>query len=483
VAKTILVSNRLPVSVKNERGHLRVERSSGGLATALSGPHAAGSTVWVGWPGDLGRAAVDEMLALEERLAATRCVPVHLTASEVAHYYDGFSNGVLWPLLHSFVGKVDLDADDDWSIYEEVNRRFAERVAELAEPGDVVWVHDYQLALVPEMLRERTTDVKIGFFLHVPFPSPEIFAVLPWRMHLLRGIAGADLVGFHTDAYGESFERTVAALLGARRVPGGLLIDGRKIHVAAHPIGIDVGGFERAAASPEVEVERVRLVAGANGKKIVLGVDRLDYTKGIPRRLLAIERLLDESAELSEQVIFVQVAVPTREKVEAYASLRRQVNELVGRINARHGTATSSPVKLLYRSVSMTELVALYRAADVMLVTPLRDGMNLVAKEYVASRLDERGSLVLSEFAGASAELEGAVVVNPYDVRGVGCAVRRALEMPVAEQRGRMGGLRRIVRANDASLWAKQFLRDLSAAGDPTSGVRTLVRPALAAVQ
>lgn len=470
--RTVLVSNRLPISVSSERGHLKVAPSSGGLATALAGPHGSMDAIWVGWPGDVSRANADEVKKLDARLAAMRCEPVHLSPAEVARYYEGFANGVLWPLLHYFVDKVDLDAQLDWSVYEAVNRRFAERVASLVRPGDVVWVHDYQLALVPQMLRALVPDVKIGFFLHVPFPSPDVFGVLPWRKRLIEGIAGADLVGFHTEAYAAAFRRAAETFIAAERAFDGIVVDGRGVRIAAHPIGIDVAGFEAAAASPDVEKERARIVAGANGKKIVLGVDRLDYTKGIPRRLLAIERLLDETPGLRDHVIFVQLAVPTREKVEAYASLRRGVNELVGRINARHGTATASPVQLLYRSVTMTELVALYRAADVMLVTPLRDGMNLVAKEYVASRVDEHGALVLSEFAGAASELDGAVVVNPYDVPGIASAVGRALAMPATEQRERMTLLRRRVRTNDAQGWAERFLDDLAFADEPRSGTR-----------
>ncbi len=459
--RTIFVSNRLPVSVRTERGELKVVSSAGGLATALSKPHETMEAVWVGWPGDVSRATAEDIAGLDRSLEAMRCVPVHLTPSEVAHYYDGFANGVLWPLLHYFVDKVHLEAVDDWEVYRAVNRRFAERVASLVRPGDLVWVHDYQLALVPAMLRRLVPNVRIGFFLHVPFPSAEVFAVLPWREQILDGIAGADLVGFHTEGYARAFRQACEALLGARVDDEWIEIGTRRVRVAAHPIGIDVEGFERMARSEQVAAELERLRAGASGKRIVLGVDRLDYTKGIPRRLLAMEQLLERAPELREKILFVQVAVPTREKVEAYASLRRHVNELVGRINARYGTPTSSPVKLLYRSIPMTELVALYRAADVMLVTPLRDGMNLVAKEYVASRVDEQGVLVLSEFAGAAAELREAVTVNPYHLAGISQAIQQALEMSPEEQRRRMRVLRSRVADCDARSWARGFLDDL----------------------
>jgi trehalose 6-phosphate synthase/phosphatase len=470
--RTIFVSNRLPVSVRTERGELRVVSSTGGLATALSKPHEMLEAVWVGWPGDVSRATAGDIAGLDRSLEAMRCVPVHLSPHEVAHYYDGFANGVLWPLLHYLVDKVHLDAEDDWEVYQAVNQKFAERVAGLVRPGDLVWVHDYQLALVPEMLRRLVPNVRIGFFLHVPFPSVDVFAVLPWRERILQGITGADLVGFHTDGYARAFQQAAEALIGARIDDEWLDIGTRRVRVAAHPIGIDVEGFERMARSEQVATEVERLLVGASGKRIVLGVDRLDYTKGIPRRLLAIEQLLDRAPELRERVFFVQVAVPTREKVEAYASLRRHVNELVGRINARHGTPISSPVKLLYRSIPMTELVALYRAADVMLVTPLRDGMNLVAKEYVASRVDERGVLVLSEFAGAAAELCEALTVNPYHLGAISGAVQQALAMSPEEQRRRMRVLRARVADCDARTWATRFLADLVACVAPPASAR-----------
>lgn len=470
MARVLIVANRLPVTVKIDGGVATLVPSAGGLASALRGPHAATSGLWIGWPGDVSRLTDAERGELDTRLAAQRLLPVHLTASEVAHYYDGFSNGVMWPLLHYQIERVRFAADYDFKIYEEVNRRFALAVAAQVRPGDIVWVHDYQLALVPRMLRELVPWVRIGFFLHVPFPSPDVFRVLPWDLEILRGMLGADLVGFQTEAYRANFAAAVALMNGRPNGGEEICFDdgGRRVRVEVHPIGVDVGDIERRAESEEVEREAARIREEARGKRILLGVDRLDYTKGIPRRLLAFDRLLERHPRLRDKVLFVQLAVPTREKVDDYADLRRRVNEIAGRVNAHHGTPTGTPISLLYRSLPFVQLLALYRAADVMVVTPLRDGMNLVAKEYVASRLDGDGALVLSEFAGAAAELEDALLVNPYDIAAVASAIKAAVEMPVAEQKRRMASLRRVVARQDVGTWVKRFLERL-ASDDGTS--------------
>lgn len=459
--RLIIVSNRLPVTVRSEHGHLRITPSAGGLATALDRVHCTRNGEWHGWPGDLSKAAVADRRVIGTQLASLGCVPVHLTAAEVAHYYDGFSNGVLWPLLHYQIDKVRLDAGHDWTVYREVNQRFAERIAERLEPEDVVWIHDYQLTLVPSMLRELCPWARIGFFLHVPFPAPEVFNILPWRREVSNGLLGADLVSFHTPGYRRNFCEVVNQTMGAKIVGGAVLHGTRVTRTGAHPIGISFEEFDGGARAPGVVEEAERIRVEARGRKIILGVDRLDYTKGIPRRLLAIERLLERSPALREKLLFVQVAVPSREEVDSYVDLRRQVNELVGRINAHYATPTSAPIQLLYRSVSREQLLALYRAADVMLVTPLRDGMNLVAKEYVASRTDEQGVLVLSEFTGAAAELHEALSVNPYDLGMVARTIKTALSMPSEEQRTRMKRLRERVASGDVERWVDGFLRDL----------------------
>jgi trehalose 6-phosphate synthase/phosphatase len=393
---------------------------------------------------------------------AQRVVPVELSSTEVAQFYDGFSNGVLWPLLHHLLDKVNLDAERDWACFRAVNQKFASAIAAQYRAGDRIWVHDYQLALVPSLLRQMLPEATIGFFLHVPFPAADVFRLLPWRQEILRGLLGADLVGFHTAGYAENFRQATVQVLGGTSIAeGDILHDGRRIRVDDFPISVDASAFAREAGTSDVAQRVAEIRAAAPGKHIVLGIDRLDYTKGVPRRLLAISRLLDERPELRDRLHFIQVAVPTRERVDAYADLRRTVNELVGRINSKHGTATGAPVHLLYRSVNFGELVALYRAADVMLVTPLRDGMNLVAKEFVASRTDDRGVLVLSEFAGAAVELTDALIVNPYDIGSVARTLATALSMPLEEQARRMHAMRAIVNANDVNHWADTYLKAL----------------------
>ncbi len=459
--RLLIVSNRLPVTLRDERGLLRLTPSPGGLATALRGPHEESNGLWFGWPGDSSGASAGERAEIDAELRRMRTSPIPISPREIAHYYDGFSNGVLWPLFHYLLDKVRLDAERDWEVYQQVNQRFAEAVAKEHKPGDVIWIHDYQLALVPGYLRKLLPDATIGFFLHVPFPSAEVFRILPWREEILRGLLGADLLGFHTAGYRHNFAHAAAIVLGIEIGTDTLVLDDRTVRIGVYPISIDSAAFARAAAHPEVQSEVEKLRAETGGKRIVLGIDRLDYTKGIPRRLLAIDRLLLAQPALRESVHFIQIAVPTREKVEAYSELRRTVNELVGRVNSHHGTPSGAPIQLLYRSVPFHQLVALYRTADVMLVTPLRDGMNLVAKEYIAARTDHRGVLVLSELAGAADELPEALTVNPYDLSATAAAIARALEMTPAEQEIRMSAMEERVRRDDVHAWTGKFLDDL----------------------
>ncbi len=461
MSRTILVSNRLPwtVSLRDGRGELKP--TSGGLATALAGTHAQGDTSWIGWPGDLSALPEEEQARVLEQLRERRFVPLALSAEEVERYYEGFSNGVLWPMFHYLLDKVRLDADLDWDAYVAVNERFAEAIAEVARAGDKVWVHDYQLMLVPRMLRELRPDLHIGFFLHIPFPAQEIFRILPWREALLQGLLAADLVGFHTRDYRDHFRTCAVQLLGAEPEPGGVRYCGQSVRLAHYAIGIDAAGFARTAALPEVKDRVATIRQETHGRKLLLGLDRLDYTKGIPRRLLAFERYLERHPSVVEQVMLVQVAVPSRQGVEGYDALRRQVDQLAGRINGRFGSPRSVPVHLLHQSVPFEELVALYAAADAMIVTPLRDGMNLVAKEFCASRNDEAGVLVLSEFAGAAAELKEALLVNPYNIGAVADTMARAIEIDAIEGSARMRALRRRIFHGDVHRWAERFMADL----------------------
>ncbi len=457
-SRVLLVSNRLPVTLTKGEGGIEVHQSSGGLATALKIVHGSGDSLWFGWSGLANTVPEEEVAAA---LAPHRCVPVPISAAEVKSYYDGYCNGVLWPLCHYLLEKVLVDQNEDWLSYRAVNERFADVVAAQWRPGDLIWVHDYQLTLVPALLRQRCPGARIGFFLHVPFPGPEIFRTLPRRAEVLRGMLGADVVGFHTAGYAYSFAYSCSQLLGFELSGDMLFDDGRPVRVASFPIGIDADLFANRAASPEVRARVNALHADSQGKKLILSVDRFDYTKGLITRILALERLLNSHPELKDSIHVIQLAVPTREQVDAYAEYRSQVNELVGRINGKYSSPTRTLFHLLHRAVEFDELIALYVAADVMLVTPLRDGMNLVAKEYAACRVDDTGVLVLSEFAGAAVELHEALQTNPYDIDGLANTINRALEMPLLDQRLRMSGLRKTVHAGNVDRWAKSFIEAL----------------------
>ena len=460
MTRVLIVANRLPVTVRATDTGVEVQKSSGGLATGLLKSHEQSGGLWIGWSGAPdNELSAEQRAALDQQLAAMRLVGVPLTAEQVARYYEGYSNGVLWPLFHYLLDQVPLHVRD-WEPYVEVNERFAELVAGHYQPGDLIWVHDYQLLLLPELLRRRLPDARIGFFLHIPFPTEELFRTLPERDRLLRGLLGADLVGFHTPAYLRHFAASLTQILGLTVDIDRVQLSDREVRLGVFPMGIDAASFSAMAEEPGVEAE-VQGLRGDGNLKLLVGVDRLDYTKGIPRRLLAYERMLENHPELRERVRLVQVAVPSRTKVEAYQEFRSLVDGLVGRINGAFGTPRWVPVHYIYRGLAERELVALYRAADVMLVTPLRDGMNLVAKEFVASRIDGDGVLVLSEFAGASWELPEAVQVNPYDVEATAESYYRALTMDEEERRTRLGPLRSRVAAYDVHRWAATFLEQL----------------------
>jgi trehalose 6-phosphate synthase/phosphatase len=455
--RVILVSNRLPISVHVEHGELVVERSSGGLATGLSRYHERGKSVWIGWPGESWRLNPDQRKTLQGRLAALNAIPIELSAAEVQRYYDGFSNGVLWPLLHYQLDKLPLTSEG-WETYERVNRRFANAIVDEYRPGDLIWIHDYQLALVPGLVRQRLPDAAIGYFLHVPFPSAEIFRLLQWRRELLEGMLGASLIGFHTISYGLHFQTSAANVLGCETRQGRVSFAGRSIRVGTFPMGIDAAQYDGLGGSPAVVAEAERLRQGADGAALIVSVDRLDYTKGILRRLLAFEHLLEKYPKLRGRVRLVQVAAPSRGSVSQYREIQRAVNEMVGRINGRFASPGHDPIHYISQNLDSEGLAAFYRAASIALVTPLRDGMNLVAKEFVATRHDGDGVLILSEFAGAAAELTDALLVNPYDQDGVATAIHTALLMPEAERRARMAGLREQVRSHDVHRWAREYV-------------------------
>jgi trehalose 6-phosphate synthase/phosphatase len=462
-AGLILVSNRLPVTVRQDGGVMSLQQSGGGLATGLRGAHEKRGGVWIGWPGDVpgtqNRASVDEQL---EKISA---VAVYLTRGEQRAFYEDFSNAAIWPVFHDLIEQLPQDILG-WDTYQAVNRKFADAVLANYREGDIIWVNDYHLMLLPQMIREALPKALIGFFLHIPFPPPEVFRVLPPRRELLAGLLGADLIGFHTRTYVDSFLAAAGPLLGVRTTASGLRVGRRNIRVGAFPMGIDAEAWQTRARSTAVAKEVLALMQDAGKRKIVLGIDRMDYTKGLPRRIHAIERLLQSDPSLAAKMRFIQVAFPSRERIESYAGLRRQLNEAVGRINSTFGSPRSLPVHLVQRSFSDDEVSALYSSADVMLVTPLRDGMNLVAKEYVASRLHDDGVLVLSEFAGAADELKDAILVNPYNTESVMEAIKTAIAMPLDEQYERMSRLRDNVLKKDIHFWTETFLSELTQAAE-----------------
>jgi trehalose 6-phosphate synthase/phosphatase len=461
-SRLLIVSNRLPVTARATDESVQLAPSSGGLATGLQRFHDGTAGLWFGWPGDVSQLTAEQRAELDSQLLARRMVSVRLSQDHVERDCYEFANRVLWPLFHYLIDRVPVEAAG-WDAYREVNEVLADAVAYQYRAGDTIWVHDYQLMLVPALLRQQLPDARIGFFLHIPFPSSEVFRVLPWRREILTGLLGADLVGFHTFAYMRHFLASLVHVAGVEAEVDRVRLEGRDVKLGVFPMGIDATHFDEVARDPHVIARAEAIRRESGGRQIVLGIDRLDYTKGIPRRLQAVERLLENDPSLRDRIRYIQVAIPSRGEVDCYQRLKRQVEESVNRINGTCSTVQSTPVLYIHASVSPAELVALYRTANVMLVTPLRDGMNLVAKEFAASRPDEDGVLLLSEFAGAAAELDGAVVVNPYDVDAVAGSLEHALKMSAAERTARMKRLRRRVFDHDVHAWAQRFLKELEA--------------------
>jgi trehalose 6-phosphate synthase len=455
----VVAANRLPVMRSGDGW----TASPGGLVRALLPMLRDTGGTWVGWTGTPDDTS--EPFAVE----GVDLHPVPISAEEIELYYEGFSNDGLWPLYHDAL-RESTYSGEQWDAYVAVNERFADAIADIAPPDAIVWIHDYQLQLVPAMLRERRSDVTIGFFLHIPFPPYELFSRLPWRTEVVEGLLGCDLVGFQRPKDAANFAAAAHELTGVDADPHDHTIahPDRLTHVGTFPISIDVGDVEEMAAgrATRQRMSQIRARLG-DPEVILLGVDRLDYTKGIGLRLKAFAALL-ESGELdAERHVMVQVATPTREAVEHYQDERHEVERLVGAINGRFSRIGLPVVHYLYQTLPFDELIALYRAGDVMLVTPFRDGMNLVAKEYAASHIDGDGVLVLSEFAGAADELTDAVLVNPHDDRALQRAIVTAVEMHRHERRGRMAGLRDQIRKSDVQGWADRFLAQLAAAGSP----------------
>ena len=437
---------------------LEFRPTAGGLAAALAAVHEHRDDVWVGWPGQAASLAGAQRSEVLHRLRSRRIVPVELTGDQVAAYYDAVCNSVLWPVLHYLIDRLPL-ALPEFQTYRAVNERFADAIAGEYRDGDIVWIHDYHLMLAPAMVRARIPDARIGFFLHTPFPSADVFRVLPWRRELLDGLLGATLIGFQTARDAANFGESIRLLTEYCADGCAVKADRREIRFGAYPIGIDPQRVRPAADAGAPAGERLQRTPDT---KLFVGVDRLDYTKGIPRRLLAFERLLSDNPALRGRVQMLQVAVPTRGHVPCYASFRKDVEAIVAEVNARYGTGSWMPVRLVQEAVPPAGLAAIYKAADVMLVTSLRDGMNLVAKEFVSVRDDDDGVLILSELAGASEELSEALQINPYSVDDTAAAMASALEMSRDERRRRMQALRRRVTTRSVEGWVERFTADLT---------------------
>jgi trehalose 6-phosphate synthase len=452
----VIVANRLPVRrTTSSSGADAWTTSPGGLVAALAPIVRERGGAWIGWPGSAGPTPASFTAS------GITNIPVAISRAEVGDFYQGQCNSTFWPLYHDAVREPAYHRHW-WTRYVEVNRRFAEAAAKASAPWGVVWIHDYHLQLVPAMLRQLRPDVTIGFFLHIPFPPPELFRRLPWRVEVIEGLLGSDVVGFQTRAARSNFLTLASRLVGCQREPGGVIYQGRRVRAGAFPISIDVDRFTRATRTRHVieRAEELRSSLGG-GRKLILGVDRLDYTKGIDLRLEAFRAWLERPESSIRDAALVQVAVPSREQIPGYRDLRRRVEELVGQINGEFAEIGVAAVHYLRRNLPFEDLVALYRAADVMLVTPLADGMNLVAKEYVASRPDASGVLVLSEFAGAVGELRSALLVNPHDVDGLAETIEQALRLPDGEARRRMRSLRHAVESSTVHDWARQYLAAL----------------------
>ncbi|MBN2408885.1 MAG: bifunctional alpha,alpha-trehalose-phosphate synthase (UDP-forming)/trehalose-phosphatase [Candidatus Aminicenantes bacterium] len=461
MGKLITISNRLPFSFGKKNGRLSLESSAGGLATGLRSFYRSRPSAWIGWPGLPGsKITPEDEKQIVQNLTVESCRPVFLSGHEIEQYYYGFSNKTIWPLFHYFPLYAAYNKNY-WTVYRRVNEKFCQAALEIAEPGDEIWIHDYHLLLLPALIKERLPGASVGFFLHIPFPSFEIFRLLPWREEIVRGMLGADLVGFHTFRYAHHFLDSVRHLIHYDHLNWQVNTGSRLVKVEALPMGIDYERFHSVVSTPEVQGEIAKIRKKLAGRKIILSVDRLDYTKGIPQRLEAFELFLEKNPEFREKVTLIMVAVPSRTAVEAYAQLKSRVDELVGRINGRYGTIGWIPIWYLYRFLPFKTLAAYYHAADIALVTPLRDGMNLIAKEFVAARTDRLGVLILSEMAGSAKELGDAILVNPNNHEEVAEAIGQAVRMPEEEQRSRMENMQKRLSRFTVLRWADEFMAEL----------------------
>ena len=465
--RLVIISNRLPISIqKKPGGSIEYQRSAGGLATGLGSFYKNYESLWIGWPGIAReQLKIGEFKIIQDTLKEEKCYPVFLSRKDVDRYYNGFCNRTIWPLFHYFPTYVKYD-NEYWETYKKVNKIFFDTVAEILQPDDLVWIHDYQLMLLPNLIREMYPEIIIGFFLHIPFPSYELFRLLPWRNEILMGFLGSNLIGFHTYDYARHFQSSVRQLLGLDSLLGQVNVDGRIVKVDAFPMGIDYHFYSQASKNKEIINESDKLKEKFGNRKIVISVDRLDYTKGIINRLKAIDLFLEKNPEYEKKFTLVLVVVPSRIGAKNYFLLKKQIDEMVGYINGKYGSIDWIPIWYLYRQLQLMNLTALYNIADVALVTPLRDGMNLVAKEYLATKAERKGVLILSEMAGAARELGEAIIVNPNDVEGIVEAIKKAFSLSDEEQIEMNRIMNRRLSRYTIEKWAKEFLDNLIKARD-----------------
>lgn len=461
MSKLIIVSNRLPVNIERRKGGFSFQQSVGGLATGISSFYKTYESIWIGWPGIDSDKIEKNKDGIRKRLASDfNCHPVFLPRKDFDNYYSGFCNNTIWPLFHYFPQHT-LYKENFWKSYKHINELFCEEVLTIAKDGDIIWIHDYQLMLLPKLLREKLPDATIGFFLHIPFPSFELFRILPWRNKILEGLIGSDLIGFHTYDYALNFLKSSQRLLGYEPDMGQIHSQDRIVKVDTFPMGIEFKRYYQSREDPKVQKEIEKLKKDVGNYQVILSIDRLDYTKGIIERLEGFNTFLEKNPEYKEKVVCILVAVPSRSQVTQYKMLKSQVDELIGKINGKHGTVGWTPIHYLYKFLPFATLTALYNIADISLVTPLRDGMNLIAKEYIATKTDGNGVLILSEMTGAAKELGEALIVNPNNNEEMADAIKKALEMPGLERVEKIRIMQKRIKRYNVVKWAEDFVGKL----------------------
>ena len=475
MSKTIFISNRLPITIQRTKKGFTYEKSIGGLATGLKSYHEAGDSLWVGWPGITSDDYTEEeqKKISDALMKKYHCLPVYMDREDIDLFYHGFCNKTIWPLFHYFNNKTEY-RQEFWQAYKKVNTDFFISLQEIASDGDTIWIHDYQLMLLPAMIKEKYPNAKIGFFLHIPFPSFEIYRLMVWREEILYGLLGADLIGFHTYDYVRHFLSSVRRLLGYEHNLNQITYENRTVQVDTFPMGVDYALFAREYTGQQFEKEVNQIVESTRGEKIILSIDRLDYTKGIPERIKAFDEFLSRYPKYIGKVRFHLIVAPSREQVDMYESLRSEIAELVSEINGKHGTVEWMPIWFYYQTFSQENLIALYKHSDILLVTPLRDGMNLVAKEYISARSDLDGMVVISETAGAASELGETVVVNPNDIGAIAEGINKALVMPLEEKKQINAVLHKRLKRYNIHFWAEQFLKVLEAGVVSAEDVQTI---------